>query len=181
MTVGIVRATLESLDGSIAELLELIGYRPQRDALFIKPNVPDAGPAGQGLYTDPAVVEAFIRRFPGREVVIGEGCIVGCDASAALAKTGYVALAKRYGAETLDLEQAERFEVDWPHGRLRLPALLRSHEYINVAKMKTHVQTGATLGLKNQKGLLAAADKRRFHRLGLTIASAIWRRLFSPR
>jgi hypothetical protein len=53
------------------------------------------------------------------------------------------------------------------HGKLRLPKLLRSHEYVNVAKMKTHVQTGVTLGMKNQKGLLTAADKRRFHRLGL--------------
>jgi hypothetical protein len=51
---------------------------------------------------------------------------------------------------------------------LRLPTLLQTHEYINVPKLKTHVQTGVTLARKNQKGLLAGADKVRFHReLGL--------------
>jgi uncharacterized protein (DUF362 family) len=46
---------------------------------------------------------------------------------------------------------------------LRLPALLQTHEYINVPKLKTHIQTGVSLGCKNQKGLLAGADKIRFH------------------
>lgn len=41
MTVGIVHATLDSVDSSMAELLRLIGYQPSREALFIKPNVPD--------------------------------------------------------------------------------------------------------------------------------------------
>ncbi len=167
MTVGIVRATTDSIDQGMAELLRLIGYQPQRDALFIKPNVPDAGPPGRGLYADPAVVEAFLKCFPGKQAVIGEGCIVGRDADQALARTGYTSLAERYGAQAVDLERVERFEADWRFGRLRLPTYLRTHEYVNVAKMKTHVQAGATLGMKNQKGLLTHADKRRFHRLGL--------------
>ncbi|MGC8786506.1 MAG: DUF362 domain-containing protein [Anaerolineae bacterium] len=167
MTVGIVRATLDNLDQSMAELLRLVGYTPQREALFVKPNVPDSGPPGQGLYTDPAVVDAFLRLFPGRPVVIGEGGIVGRDAEIALRKNGYSTVAERYDATLVDLEHAERFTVSWPYGELKLPTYLLTHEYINIAKMKTHVQTGVTLGMKNQKGLLTAADKRRFHRLGL--------------
>jgi hypothetical protein len=50
---------------------------------------------------------------------------------------------------------------------LRLPTLLRTHEYVNVAKMKTHSQTFVSLAVKNQKGLLSLSDKKRFHRLGL--------------
>jgi hypothetical protein len=99
--------------------------------------------------------------------VIGEGCIVGRDADIALRKNGFAEVARRHGAELVNLEKTERFAVPWLHGELSLPNYLRSHEYINIAKMKTHVQTGVTLGLKNQKGLLSAADKRRFHRLGL--------------
>jgi len=167
MTVAIVRATPDSLQSSMAELIQLIGYRPEREALFVKPNVPDSGPPGQGLYTDPAVVDAFLALFHGRPVVIGEGCIVGRDADVALRKNGYAEVAERHGAELVDLEKAERFEVSWSRGKLRLPCYLRTHEYVNVAKMKTHIQTGVTLGMKNQKGLLTAADKRRFHHLGL--------------
>ena len=45
-----------------------------------------------------------------------------------------------------------------------MPRLLQTHEYINVPKLKMHVQAGVTLGCKNQKGLLTSADKIRFHR-----------------
>jgi uncharacterized protein (DUF362 family) len=167
MTVGIVRATLGTLESSMAELMRLISYEPCREALFIKPNVPDSGPPGQGLYTDPAVVDAFLKLFPGRTAVIGEGCLVSRDAGIALRKNGYAAVAERHSAALVNLDRGDRFEIAWPYGRLNLPTYLRSHEYINVAKMKTHIQTGVTLGMKNQKGLLGPADKRRFHRLGL--------------
>jgi uncharacterized protein (DUF362 family) len=167
MTVGIVRSTLAGIDESMAELMDLIGYVPSREALFIKPNVPDSGPAGQGLYTDPAVVGAFLKLFPARKLVIGESCIVGRHASVALQNNGYGPVAQHHGAELVDLDKVERFELEWLYGKLKLPLLLRSHEYVNVAKMKTHIQTGVTLGMKNQKGLLTPADKRHFHRLGL--------------
>ena len=45
--------------------------------------------------------------------------------------------------------------------------LVRTHEYVNIAKMKTHIQAGVTLGIKNQKGLLRFPDKKRFHMTGL--------------
>jgi uncharacterized protein (DUF362 family) len=176
MTVAIVRATPDSVGPAMAELVSLLGYRPSHRALFIKPNVPDSGPPGQGLFTDPSVVDAFLDLFPGMPVVIGEGCIVGCDASVALRKNGYGEVAARHAAELVDLEKSPRVSVPFPPdwdsipafgGHLDLPTYLQSHEYINIAKMKTHVQTGVTLGLKNQKGLLAGADKRRFHSLGL--------------
>ena len=167
MTVAIVRATPDSIERSMAELIELLGYQPRRQALFVKPNVPDSGPPGQGLFTDPAVVGAFLKLFPGRPAVIGEGCIVGRDADIALRKNGFGQVAGQYSADLVNLEQAERFAVPWLHGQLKLPTYLQTHEYINIAKMKTHIQTGVTLGMKNQKGLLTAADKRRFHRMDL--------------
>ena len=167
MTVAIVRAAADTVQPAMAELIQLIGYQPEREALFIKPNVPDSGPPGQGLYTDPAVVDAFLTLFHGRRTVIGEGSIVGRDANIALRKNGYLEVAERHGAELVDLEKTERFAVPWLHGQLKLPTYLQTHEYDKIAKMKTQIQTGVTLGMKNQKGLLAAADKRKFHRLDL--------------
>ncbi|MBU0494646.1 MAG: DUF362 domain-containing protein [Chloroflexi bacterium] len=164
MTVSIVRATLSDASAQVATALDLIGYRPPRAAVFIKPNVPDIGPPDQGLYTDPRVVEGLLQVFAGRPIVIGESTIVGRDTMAALERAGYGDLARRYGAELVDLKTVEREEVEWEFGTIQLPTLLRTHEYVNVAKMKTHIQTGVTLGLKNQKGLLRDADKRRFHR-----------------
>lgn len=39
MTVAIVRATIDTVRSSMAQLLELINYSPTRSALFVKPNV----------------------------------------------------------------------------------------------------------------------------------------------
>jgi uncharacterized protein (DUF362 family) len=148
------------------ELLALLEYRPKRDALFVKPNVADAGPSGRGLFTDPCVVQAFLACVPYQTAVIGEGCIVGADADVALRSNGFGRLAGTR-VSLVNLDNASREEVPWRFGCLRMPRLLSTHEYVNIAKMKTHIQTGVTLGLKNQKGLLAATDKRRFHRMGL--------------
>jgi len=167
MVVGIVRSTLENVAESMSGLIRLIGYEPTQPAFFAKPNMPDSGPQGQGLYTDPAVVDAFLALYPGKEVVIGEGCIVGRDAGLAFQHNGYGEVAEARDAQLVNLDDVPRFETEWLHGRLRLPVYLRTHEYVNVAKMKAHIQTGVTLGMKNQKGLLAPADKRRFHRVGL--------------
>ncbi|MFX1411566.1 MAG: DUF362 domain-containing protein, partial [Promethearchaeota archaeon] len=167
MTVSIVRATLDDVASKIAEALDLVGYQCQREAVFIKPNVPDIGPPDRGLFADPRIVEGLLQYFAGRPVVIGESCIVGRDSMVALERAGYVDLARRYDVELVDLKTVEREEVEWEFGMLQLPTLLRTHEYVNVAKLKTHIQTGVTLGLKNQKGLLRDADKRRFHRQGL--------------
>lgn len=167
MTVGIVRATLDNAEQSMRQLLQLIDYQPRREAFFIKPNAAALARPGRGIYTDPAVVGAFLSCFPGKPAIIGEGCVVGIQADIVFRKTGYSAVAECHGAALVDLEGAKRIAVNWPHGQLRLPAYLQTHEYVNIAKMKTHIQTGVSLGIKNQKGLLLAVDKRRFHRLGL--------------
>ncbi|HMB65555.1 MAG TPA: DUF362 domain-containing protein, partial [Patescibacteria group bacterium] len=48
-------------------------------------------------------------------------------------------------------------------GNIFLPRLIKTHSYINVAKMKTHMSTSVTLSMKNQKGLLLLKDKKGFH------------------
>lgn len=167
MTVSIVRSNLDKAADAVATALDLLGYKPSGAPVFIKPNLPDYAPPGIGLFTDPALVEGLLRYFAGRPIVIGEGAIVGRSAMTAFQRTGYAELAQRYGAQLVDLDDAPRADVTWEFGTLRLPALLLTHEYVNVAKMKTHIQTGVTLGMKNQKGLLSPSDKKRFHKLGL--------------
>lgn len=180
MTVAIVRSALDRAADALAQALDQIAYTPSREAVFIKPNVPDYAPPGLGLFTDPAVVEGLLRYFAGRPVVIGEGAIVGRSAMEAFKRTGYADLAQRYGAQLVDLNDAPRVEMEWEFGKIRLPALLQTHEYINVAKMKTHIQTGVTVCMKNQKGLLTEADKKRFHKIGLDRAIAALARAATP-
>jgi uncharacterized protein (DUF362 family) len=166
--VAIVKATYDMAEAQIREALRLLGYTPRRRQLLLKPNLvsharwlPDGG-VPRCTYTDVRFLEALLRIFAGYEIVIAEGSVTPFGET--MEKTGVAALARRYGAEVVDLDHTERIETPWKYGMLRLPALLQTHEYINVPKLKTHTQTGVTLGCKNQKGLLRVADKIRFHR-----------------
>lgn len=167
--VAILKATYGSAEAQVREALRLLGYTPQRKQLLLNPNVMalarwlPLGGVPRSAYTDVRFIEALLRVFDGYEIVIAEGGLASSDTDATLEKTGVAALARRYGAQVVNLDHAERVEVPWAHGTLRLPALLQTHEYINVPKLKTHVLTGVTLGCKNQKGLLSSADKIRFH------------------
>jgi uncharacterized protein (DUF362 family) len=168
--VVILSASYRTAEKQIEEALRLLDYHPQRDRILLKPNLvasPRWLPMGgipRSAITDVRFIEALLRVFDGYEITIAEGApttTVGTEA--VFEKTGVTALARRYGAQLVNLDRAERYEVPWAYGTLRLPALLQTHEYINVPKLKTHMITRVSLGCKNQKGLLTRADKTRFH------------------
>lgn len=89
------------------------------------------------------------------------------DVSEMYEKSGYKKLAEEEGIILLDLKKEKKYGVKWKYGIIKLPMILKTAYYINVAKMKTHVQATVTLGLKNQKGLLDDEDKKKMHVLGL--------------
>ncbi len=78
---------------------------------------------------------------------------------------GYEFLAKKSRVNLINLEEksVEREKHKWKYGELMLPKFLKTHEYINIPVMKTHIQTQVSLGCKNQKGLLLLNDKKKFH------------------
>lgn len=170
MEIVVLPATYRTAEKQIREALRLLDYHPQHRRIWLKPNLvtlPRWLPLGgtpRAAITDLRFIEALLRVFDGYEVTIAEGANPLHDTDEILEKSGVKALARRYGAQTVNLERTERFEVEWAYGTLRLPTLLQTHEYINVPKLKTHLLTGVSLGCKNQKGLLAGADKVRFHR-----------------
>jgi uncharacterized protein (DUF362 family) len=175
--VAVLPATYRTAEDQIRQALRLLDYRPQRKKILLKPNLvtlPRWLPLGgvpRSAITDIRFIEALLRIFDGHEITIAEGSIATYDTDKVLEKSGVAALARKYGAGVVNLDRAERFEVPWAFGTLRLPALLQTHEYVNVPKLKTHIMAGVTLGCKNQKGLLASADKIRFHcKLGLHAA-----------
>jgi uncharacterized protein (DUF362 family) len=165
--VGIVKADLHTVDEKVTEVLSLINYKPKREKIFIKPNVVNIRKPRTGVITHPRVVEALLKYFSNYEVVIGEGSLIGTRTKEVFEKTGYMFLAKQYGVQLIDLNEADRVAINWKYGSIRIPKILQTHEYINVPTMKTHIVTKVTLGMKNQKGLLSAADKMRFHKMGL--------------
>lgn len=165
MSVSIVKASLDNVPGRLKVLLEQINYRPVKDRIFLKPNLVAAVPPDRGVITHPKVTAAIIEYFQdlGCEVVIGESSSVAQNTRKVFEMTGYCALAQRYGVELLDLNESTRVRHKWKYGELAIPEIIFTHEYVNIAKMKTHIGAQVTLGIKNQKGLLSNAEKKRFH------------------
>jgi uncharacterized protein (DUF362 family) len=111
---------------------------------------------------NPRVVGGIIEYLKSKDiedVTVGEGP-VGRDIERIYRISGYRKLCGKYGVKLINLDDVERTRV----GGLELPRVSLESEYINVAKLKTHIQTTVTLGLKNQKGLLKLSDKRGFHK-----------------
>ncbi|MHA1733232.1 MAG: DUF362 domain-containing protein [Promethearchaeota archaeon] len=177
--IGIVRCPPDSVEGAreaAGRLLDLLNYGPSKGEVFLKPNMVDAAPASEGVVTDPAVVAGLalaLRDRGAKSFLVADGSGYYANEERLferlVKRSGYgemvEALRREYGLDvTLEnLEWVEREEVDWEFGKLQVPVACRTHAYVNVAKMKTHVHTLVTLSTKNQKGLLLLADKKMFH------------------
>ena len=142
-----------------------------KTSALLKPNIVIPAKPGSAIITHPAVVEAMINVLAKngiKEIIIGEGPGVGADETKAFELSGYNEVAAKKDVKLINLNKAEREEIQWKYGTVGLPKLvLESDLYINMPKMKTHGQTAVTLAMKNQKGLLTRADKQKFHKLGL--------------
>lgn len=166
---------------SVGKALELLGglkaiIRP-RACVLIKPNLGVALPAKTGITTDPRIITALVRlaRDAGaKRVLVGESAVVGFDAGQVFEALRLKALLEKAGAEVVNLDQDESIEVRIPQGvvlkKIRLcRTAYESDVIISVPKMKTHFQTGVTLGLKNMKGAIPDASKKIMHRIGIPV------------
>jgi uncharacterized protein (DUF362 family) len=158
---------LSQFSGWLAELpLKIPLDRP----VVLKPNLVFPAPGTSGVVSDARLVGMLVehlREIGVRDITIAEGPGLGVDASEAFERTGFSELARRCQVPLIDLNQAPRYPVKWYDGELQLPLIFKDAYYINLPKLKTHINTLVTLGLKNQKGLLSYADKKRFHKNGL--------------
>jgi uncharacterized protein (DUF362 family) len=143
---------------------------PAGRRVVIKPNLVFPAPGSSGIVSDVRMARMIINVLRKRglsDITLAEGPGLGTDPQAAFERSGFAALSEELKVPLLDLNQAPRQPVNWYDGQLELPQILAGAYYINLAKIKTHVNTLVTLGLKNQKGLLSYADKKRFHKGGL--------------
>jgi len=182
MTVAIVRSGYRDVQSNLERAFELIGYRPRKETLLLKPNV--ASPYGSvkgGDYVHVSLVEALARIFRDRQIVVGEGVASGMDFAESMRSYRYDRLPRRFSnVKLVDLERQERVPVEWKHGTLELPKIAFDCEYVNIAKMKTHYGVVVSMLLKNQKGLLRVKDKKRFHHLGVQEAICDLSRVLKP-
>jgi uncharacterized protein (DUF362 family) len=164
-------------------LEDLIGSKSK---VLIKPNIASRDRSGTGKITDARVTEAVakivLERKPAR-VVIGEGSAVGYDfpdlqdTMMALEESGTKAVAERLGVPVMDLNRDSHGEVKIPEALVMKAVkiartVLESDVIVSIPVMKTHIRSAVTLSLKNMKGVMPGAEKRKTHQLGLEQAIA---------
>jgi uncharacterized protein (DUF362 family) len=142
-------------------------------SVLLKVNTGFKGPAGSGLCTHPEVVRGLIRFFKERDVgrlYVGDSSIAGTDSMEALKSAGIFDVCQEEGVGCVSLDDFGMEEVRIPD-----PVMVDSLKFsklpfqvdilISVPVMKTHMYTGATLGIKNLKGCMYQKDKTRLHRI----------------
>jgi uncharacterized protein (DUF362 family) len=143
----------------------------QNALIGIKPNLVVPKPHTSGATTSPEIVAGIIEYFQAkgyRRIIILEGSWVGARTAEAFKICGYQDLAQTYGVPLIDLQQ-DKFQP-YEAGGLQINVCRQAMavDYlINVPVLKGHCQTIMTCALKNLKGCIPNAEKRKFHSLGL--------------
>ncbi|MFH1672039.1 MAG: DUF362 domain-containing protein [Pseudomonadota bacterium] len=153
--------------------------------VLIKPNLGKPAPSGSGILTNAQVTEAVTRmvmEIGPKSVIIGDGAIAGYDFAGFSTKevfetSGMMEVAGRLGVELRNLNTDSFAEVTISHPHVMekvkiAKTALESDVIISVPVLKSHIRTHVTLSLKNMKGVMPGAEKRKSHRLGLDLAIA---------
>ena len=157
--------------------LDLVDYR---DALkgwkraLIKVNFITTKTWETGATTDPMVVEAIINRLMGAgiEAIVVESDATMTNADKACVASGMKALCDRTGVRFINLRhEEEQVELKVPNAltldTIKVPKIVTESAIISAAKLKTHTETGVTLGMKNMFGLLPDKFKGKYHMRGM--------------
>ncbi len=149
----------------VKSFLEGCAYRPARSDIFIKPNICGFYEPTSACIVNPEVVGGvieYLKEIGFNKITIAELPVV-LDTKRVFEMSGYKKLSKKYNVSLLALNSVARKEVCLGQFNVSVPAFIGEAEYINIAKMKTHIQTGVSLCTKNQKGLVASQDRKSMH------------------
>jgi len=137
----------------------------------LKPNLVVAKPSSSGATTSPEITGAVIEYLQEKgfdRIIILEGAWVGESTEKAFRVCGYEALSEKYNVPLFDTKK-DSFKIMESGGyKMEISSTLLDIDFlINMPVIKGHCQTLVTGALKNMKGIISDAEKRKFHRLGL--------------
>jgi len=123
-----------------------------------------------GATTDPLVVEALIRKareFTDKIFVVESDASV-TSADKACKATGMLQVCEDNRVKFINLRrEKERVDLEIPNpevlNKITVPKIVVDSAIIDAAKLKTHSETGVTLGMKNMFGLLPDKMKFKYH------------------
>jgi uncharacterized protein (DUF362 family) len=128
-----------------------------------------------GATTDPIVVEAIIKKLKHLpvEIFVVDSDATMTNADKAFEATGMKEMCQQNDIQFLNLRyQKEKVKIPIPDcetlGSITVPRIVTESAIISAAKLKTHMSTKVTLGMKNMFGLLPDKFKGKYHAKGIS-------------
>jgi len=135
--------------------------------VLLKPNLITDGLPEEAKTTHPEVIRALIRylRRRGAEVRVGDSPANVCDLEKVWQKTGIAAVCAEEQVELVNFEKAgsEPFTIRGFSFNIARP-VLDAEMIVSVPKIKTHVLTLLTGGVKNMYGCVPGLQKTALHK-----------------
>lgn len=161
------------------ELSQGLDHLPAGARVFIKPNIvfwTRAVPFPKwGVITTTRVIEDMVVALKERgveDITIGEGMVTmnpkdTATPAHAFESLGYRALKKRYGIKYLNVFERPFEKVDLGDGVVLKfnRDILHSDFVVDLPVMKCHNQTMVSLGIKNLKGMIDIASRKKCHNM----------------
>lgn len=169
---------LDRVRRAVREAVDRIGgiesFVSPGETVLCKVSMLRGAPPERAISTHPAVAVAAAElvREAGAVPVIGDSC-GGADyglSAKALEVSGIGPAAREAGLETVLFETAGQERVEIPQGRYLRQiwvsrAVTSADRILNLPKLKTHIETLMTGGVKNMLGCLPGAGKLAVHRI----------------
>ena len=144
------------------------------DRVLIKVNFITTKNWETGATTDPIIVEALVNKLRdiGKEVIIIESDAQTTNADKAWIASGMNELGERLDVPFINMRHVdEKIELEVTDGRvlkkIKVAKIATNSGIVSAAKLKTHMSTKVTLGLKNMFGMLTTKFKGRYHIRGM--------------
>jgi uncharacterized protein (DUF362 family) len=162
----------------VFKALDLIDYKSLVSSfskVLIKVNFITVKTWDTGATTDPIVVEAIIKKLKEIpvEIFVVESDATMTNADRASEVTGMKKMCESNNVQFLNLRHInEKIEIQIPNGealkKITVPKIVTESAVISAAKLKTHMSTKVTLGMKNMFGLLPDKFKSKYHARGIS-------------
>jgi len=162
----------------VFKALDLIDYKSALSGykkVLIKVNFITVETWPTGATTDPMVVEAIIEKLKDMpvQIYVVESDATMTSADEAFEVTGMKEMCERNGVQCLNLRHVkDRVKIDIPNGEalgsITVPRIVTESAIISAAKLKTHMSTKVTLGMKNMFGILPDKFKGKYHMKGIS-------------
>lgn len=170
----------EAVEAAVDGLGGMKRFVSPGDKVLIKVNICGGNPENSASYTSIDVADYVVDmvRQAGGEPMICDADIIWTKFWETAKPTGWVEWAKKKKVDLINLSETDLAYFNFgegttfqdnenPNMEIVSKKIIDADVIICIPKMKTHLITGVTLGMKNMYGTLPEIDKARYHQRGI--------------